>query len=391
MVRLFIVLIGLLIAAPSFAQTDTALDPQNTIYLDLSYGRVVIKLHPELAPNTVARFKELARQGFYDGLKWHRVIAGFMAQTGDPRGDGTGGSGVLQKAEFNRAHHGRGAVSMARAQSPDSADSQFFIVLADSGFLDGQYTIFGEVVSGMEFVDQIKKGDPGQNGTVANPDIIKRLKVAADPDNMPKVKPTAVPTMTGVTPTAVPTAKMAADFDGSKFTCKKYVDGLNDTASKGMQASLGHLWIEGFLAGYYKANGALSFDGNPAVAAGLDTALAQSCKSFPDASLRGVTLQVIAKESRPLPAAIDAGFAPSTYTCAKYADTKASDPAAAEFVSLWGYAFIQGYKNATQAEMVITPDNRGALIGVMTRQCGANRDMTFADVIAQIADKVKLK
>ena len=137
-------------------------------------------MFPDKAPNHVARIKELVRQGFYDGLKFHRVIDGFMAQTGDPKGNGTGGSGQKLKAEFNDLHHGRGAVSMARAQDPNSADSQFFICFADSGFLDGQYTVWGQVIEGMEFVDKIKRGNPVTNGTVTDPDIIVSMKVLSD-------------------------------------------------------------------------------------------------------------------------------------------------------------------------------------------------------------------
>jgi len=157
-----------------------AADPENMLYLDLEYGRVVIEMRPDLAPNHVKRIKELVRQGFYDGLAFHRVIAGFMAQTGDPNGDGTGGSGQKLKAEFSKAKHIRGTVSMARAMSPDSADSQFFIVLASAPHLDGQYTVWGEVVEGMNFVDMIKKGSPANNGTVTDPDRIVRMQVAAD-------------------------------------------------------------------------------------------------------------------------------------------------------------------------------------------------------------------
>jgi peptidylprolyl isomerase len=158
----------------------TAADPENTLYLDVPAGRVVIELKPELAPNHVARIKALAREGFYDGIVFHRVIDGFMAQTGDPDGDGTGGSGKKLKAEFNKGKHLRGTCSMARSQSPDSADSQFFICLAASPFLDGKYTVWGQVVSGMEHVDAIKKGDDGDNGAVDDPDAIIRLQVAAD-------------------------------------------------------------------------------------------------------------------------------------------------------------------------------------------------------------------
>ena len=156
------------------------MDKENTLYMDLDYGRVVIELLPDVAPNHVARIKELTRQGFYDGLKFHRVIDGFMAQTGDPLGNGTGGSGQKLKAEFNATPHVRGTVSMARASDPNSADSQFFICFDDATFLDGQYTVFGKVIEGMEYVDMIKKGNPQMNGTVHNPDVIVKMQVAAD-------------------------------------------------------------------------------------------------------------------------------------------------------------------------------------------------------------------
>jgi peptidylprolyl isomerase len=162
------------------ASAEPKLDPENTIYLDLPAGRVVIQLRPDLAPNHVARIKELTRKGFYDGLNFHRVIPGFMAQTGDPKGDGTGGSGQKLKAEFSQEHHVRGTVSMARAASPDSGDSQFFICFAPASFLDGQYTIWGQVVSGMEFVDKIKMGDQSNNGHVDDPTKIVKMQVAAD-------------------------------------------------------------------------------------------------------------------------------------------------------------------------------------------------------------------
>lgn len=162
------------------------LDPEFTLYLDLEYGRVVIRMRPDLAPVHVARVKELARQGFYDGLVFHRVIDGFMAQTGDPKGDGTGGSGKNIQAEFNKESHVRGAVSMARASNINSADSQFFIVLQDSTHLDSNYTLWGQVVSGMEFVDKIRKGDPNANGRVPYPDRIIRMHVAIDADKAKK-------------------------------------------------------------------------------------------------------------------------------------------------------------------------------------------------------------
>lgn len=161
------------------AQAAEVADPENALLLKLKDGDVIIEMYPDVAPNHVARIKELARQGFYDGLKFHRVIDGFMAQTGDPLGNGTGGSGQKLKAEFNSKHHGRGAVSMARAQDPDSGDSQFFICFKDAGFLDGQYTVWGQVVSGMEYVDNIKRGT-GPNGAVDDPDVIVSLQVLAD-------------------------------------------------------------------------------------------------------------------------------------------------------------------------------------------------------------------
>ncbi len=156
------------------------MNKENTIYLDLKDGRVVIELLPQVAPKHVARIKELVRQGFYDGIVFHRVIDGFMAQTGDPTGTGMGGSGKKLAAEFNSEPHVRGTVSMARAMDPNSADSQFFICFADARFLDRQYTVWGKVTSGMEFVDKIKKGDSRQNGVVNNPDKIVKMQVAAD-------------------------------------------------------------------------------------------------------------------------------------------------------------------------------------------------------------------
>ena len=150
-------------------------NPDDTLIIETSKGNVVVEMRPDLAPNHVARIKELARQGFYDGVPFHRVIEGFMAQTGDPTGTGAGGSGQKLVAEFNAEHHTRGAVSMARAQSPDSADSQFFICFDDATFLDRKYTVWGRVIEGMENVDQINRGEPP-----ANPDKIVSVKVAAD-------------------------------------------------------------------------------------------------------------------------------------------------------------------------------------------------------------------
>jgi peptidylprolyl isomerase len=149
---------------------------ENTLILETTQGPVTIEMRPDLAPNHVARIKELVREGFYDGIVFHRVIDGFMAQTGCPHGTGTGGSkyGNLA-AEFNAEPHVRGVCSMARAQNPNSANSQFFICFDDASFLDKQYTVWGKVIEGMENVDKIKRGEP-----VQNPDKITSLKVAAD-------------------------------------------------------------------------------------------------------------------------------------------------------------------------------------------------------------------
>ena len=156
-------------------------DLENEIYMDLKDGRVVIQLFPDLAPKAVARVKELARKGFYDGTPFHRVIEGFMAQGGDPTGTGTGGSGLGPlPAEFtNKRRFLRGTVGAARTSDPNSADSQFFIMFAPAPSLDGQYTIWGQVISGMEYVDHIKRGG-GPNGIVENPDRIIHFRVAAD-------------------------------------------------------------------------------------------------------------------------------------------------------------------------------------------------------------------
>ena len=165
------------VAAPVFAQPE---DPENTIYLDVKQGRVVIKLLPEVAPKTVAQIKTLARQGFYDGTPFHRVIEGFMAQGGDPTGTGGGGSKLPDlPLETSQFHFVRGVCGMARTSDPNSGNSQFFIMFAPAPSLDGNYTIWGRVVQGMEYVDQIKRGAPG-SGTVTAPDRIVHMRVAAD-------------------------------------------------------------------------------------------------------------------------------------------------------------------------------------------------------------------
>ncbi len=174
-------LLGLAPVATAAENKDMiAMDLENTLYLDLAFGRIVIQMRPDLAPNHVKRIKELARSGFYNEVVFHRVIEGFMAQTGDPTGTGTGGSGQKLKAEFSNESHMRGTVSMARTDDPNSADSQFFICLASASHLNGKYTVWGKVTSGMEFVDMIKKGETFNNGIVNDPTKIMKVWVAAD-------------------------------------------------------------------------------------------------------------------------------------------------------------------------------------------------------------------
>lgn len=174
-----IVLAAVLVLAAAF-QPARAADPENTLIMDLPWGQVVIEMRPDLAPKHVERIKELTRKGFYNGTPFHRVIPGFMAQGGDPTGTGSGNSGVKLPAEFSGEHFVRGVVGMARASSPNSADSQFYIMLASAPSLDGKYTIWGNVIQGMEHVDRITKGDPSDDGMVPNPDKLVRMRVAAD-------------------------------------------------------------------------------------------------------------------------------------------------------------------------------------------------------------------
>src|SRR4051812_38409703 len=171
--RMVLAIVAVVLASAGIA---AAADKENTLYVDLKDNcRVVIEMRPDLAPKHVAQIKKLAREGKYDGIVFHRVIDGFMAQTGDPQGTGMGGMGAMLPAEFSKEPHVRGTVSMARTNDPNSAQSQFFIVLKDSNFLDGKYTVWGKVTKGMECVDKIKKGEPP-----SNPDKMMRVRVAAD-------------------------------------------------------------------------------------------------------------------------------------------------------------------------------------------------------------------
>ena len=170
-----------LMMSNSYANDAASQDLENTLYIDLKDGRVVIQMFPDVAPKHVERIKQLARKGFYNGVVFHRVIEGFMAQTGDPTGTGTGGSDLPDlQAEFSDIAHERGVASMARSANPNSANSQFFIMFSQASSLNGQYTVWGKVVSGMEFVDAVKKGNSAANGLVNNPDAMIQVSVAAD-------------------------------------------------------------------------------------------------------------------------------------------------------------------------------------------------------------------
>lgn len=178
--KLFVALALAFVVVPAAAQ-QAASDPQNTVYLDTKDGRITIRLRPDLAPKHVAQIKTLTKRGFYNGIVFHRVIEGFMAQTGDPTGTGTGKSDLPNiPAEFSKTPFKRGTVGMARSQDPNSANSQFFICYDGCGSLTGQYTIVGEVVSGMDVAEKIKKGNQAANGQVSNPDKIVKMQLAAD-------------------------------------------------------------------------------------------------------------------------------------------------------------------------------------------------------------------
>ena len=186
MIRFLAVVIALVCAAPAFAQAPklpVGADPQNTLVIDTTKGRIIVKLRTDLAPKHAERLKQLARDGYYNNVPWHRVMDGFMAQTGDGQNfNGTGGSKYPNlPAEFTPTPFVRGVVGMARSNDPNSANSQFFICLGDASFLNGKYTVIGETVAGMDVVDKLKKAPAGsQSGAVTDPDKMTKMQVAAD-------------------------------------------------------------------------------------------------------------------------------------------------------------------------------------------------------------------
>ena len=354
-------------------------DPQNTLYLDLDYGRVVIRMRPDLAPKHVARIKDLVRDGFYDGLAFHRVIDHFVAQAGDPKNDGTGGTGRLLKAEFTRTPQVRAVVSMARTSKRDSADSEWFIVLADSRtLLDNQYTMWGEVTAGMEFVDMIRKGNSATEGKVSNPDRIVRMQVAADADRTDK-RPNAE-LLKG--PDA---ATAARNFSAAEFRCVALDRGAGITT----QAALAQLWSHGFLAGRYKAQNTLTFAGDPNDA-DVDTALVDLCTTSPGTVLYAASGEV-AKTARAL-SSVTPAFSTTTYKCKDYVTArKGANKDQADLADLWAFALVEGYKSVSSPKSIIAFENRVKVMDAVAKACGKNAEMSFLDLMSLVAAKVVIK
>lgn len=216
-------------------------DPQNTLIIELSTGGpVVIEMKPDIAPKHVERIKTLANQGFYNGVVFHRVIEGFMAQTGDPTGTGMGGSDLPDlEAEFNSTHHGRGSVSMARTNDPDTANSQFFVCFKDCGFLDNQYTVWGQVTAGMEFVDKLAVGEPP-----ADPDKIVSMKLAASAEGEAT---TAAEAPATPAETVTDTAEMATDkvMDKAQDAVESIADAVDEATGDAMNKTIEPAAAEG--------------------------------------------------------------------------------------------------------------------------------------------------
>jgi hypothetical protein len=196
------------------------------------------------------------------------------------------------------------------------------------------------------------------------------------------------------TVSAVRAADVSSEFDGANFTCLSYTNGLGENSSTKTQSTLARLWVEGYLAGLYKAQGNLDFSDNKADTDVLSALLLQRCRDYPNFTLMGVAAQTIAKDPHKLPAKTVADFSPGTYTCGQQVDAHGGGPADAtrgDLADMWAFAFIQGYKNATAKDMVIPMENKPVLVGIVNKHCAGNRDMSFIDMTAQVADKVKLQ
>lgn len=379
----FVLALTLLLSLPALAADAPAPDPENTVYLDLDYGRVVIRLRPDLAPKHVERVKHLIRGGYYDGMAFHRVVENFAAQTGDVKGDGTGvGTGRIINAEFSRTPQVRGTVSMARTSKRNSADAEWFIVLADNpdtrASLDGKYSAWGQVTAGMEFVDQIPKGDKAKDGRgIANPAHIIKMQIAADADQAQKQDTAALLKRADAGATA-------RNFAASEFKCSGLINGQGVTTQYG----LAQLWTHGYLAGRWKATDALTLAPG---SAGDDAPLAETCAKYPLAFLITAASQELAKTPRPLPAETPV-FPPETYTCRAFIDSrKAPNKDQSDLVGLWTFAFIQGYKYVSQPEMEIPWDARTRLLDAMAATCAKFQDRRFLDLAAAVAAKVRIK
>lgn len=366
----FVLLLALAGGPAARAGEAAAADPENTLLLDLETGRVVLRMRPDLAPMHVARIKHLVRSGFYEGLPFHRVIDGFMAQTGDP-GDpagkkGGGGTGRTLKSEFTATPQLRGAVSMARGSSRNGADSQWFIVLSDANrkALDGKYTLWGQVTEGMEFVDMLPKGDAARDGAVQAPGHIVRVQVAAD--------------------TGDGTADAAAgaqDFSAGEFRCLAF-----DRPGGRDQAAVAPLWAHGYLSGAYAAQGKRTPAGNDDL---LTPALRTACAAAPQALLLAVAKNDLARTPRELPAAMPS-FPAAALTCRMYAGARA-DKTLTGFADLWALAFIQGYKNVAQPDVEISYESRPVLLKAIAAACVKNPEIGFAGLMSAVAAKVKIK
>jgi peptidylprolyl isomerase len=368
----------LMMAGPVFAGEAPASTPENIVYLDLDTGRVIIRMRPDLAPKHVERLKHLIRGGYFDGLAFYRVIPDFTAQTGDLMNNGSGpGTGRLLNAEFSRTPQVRGTVSMARTSRRNSADTEWFIVLADNPdtreSLDGKYTVWGQVTSGMEFVDQIPKGAKSKDGRdIANPGRIVKMMIGADAE-APKQDVAALLKRSDA-------AAAAREFSGAEVKCAGLINGAGVTAV----SALAPIWTHAYLAGRFAATGRLTIG---AADTNIDTALEKSCTTYPLALLQAVAAQDLGKDPIPLPPA-NALFSTADYTCGNFAAArKAKD----DFVALWAIGFIQGYKNVGQPELEIAFDSRPRLLDAIAAACTKFPDRNFLELMSAIGAKVTIK
>jgi hypothetical protein len=237
----------------------------------------------------------------------------------------------------------------------------------------------------MEFVDKIRKGDPEMNGAVSNPDRIVHMRLAAEPESS---APQA--TSADAVPRTMPSAGMATKFDAAQLICGRYTAGAGAADSSGMLATLGRVWIEGYLAGYAKARNQLEFSADASQQQKLARQIRDVCEQFPKASIQTVASQSLNKDIQPLPGAVLDNFAPTSFTCSDYIDVHANDRARADIADVWVFAFIEGFKNVAQPQLSIQMENKPLLTGAVAKTCGSYRDMSLVNLTALVADKVKL-